>query len=316
MHRRSLFKSAAATIISAGLFSRDNKQSWAQNKTNTGTKKIPQTHFIETKTHASLFYKDWGEGKPIIFIHSWAFNSDMWQYQMNFLTRNGIRCIAYDRRGHGRSSQPGHGYDYDTLADDLAALISNLDLKQVTLVSHSMGAGEIVRYLSRYGANRIARILIISGTTPFILKTLDNPDGVDKKHLDELRAVLSKDAPHYFASGAPRFLGKSLEKISPEMIQWGTNLCVTTSLKALVDCTFAMSETDFRAEMRRITIPTLIIHGDEDFSAPFALTGQRSAQLISGSQLKVYEGAPHGLFLTHMEQLNSDILEFMQIPSV
>ena len=229
---------------------------------------------------------------------------------MNFLTRKGLRCIAYDRRGHGRSSQPGQGYDYDTLADDLAAVISYLDLKQVTLISHSMGAGEIVRYLSRHGTNRIARILIISGTTPFILKTSDNPAGVDKKHFDELRAILSKDAPHFLVSGAPRFLGKALEKISPEMIQWSTNLCFATSVKALIDCTTAMSETDFRDEMRKITIPTLIIHGDEDQSAPLASTGQRTAQLISGSQLKIYECAPHGLFLTHMEQLNNDILEF------
>ena len=304
MHRRNMLKSAAA-VVGAELIA---AESAAASTT------APQTSFIETRDRTQLFYKDWGTGKPVVFVHSWAFNSDMWQYQMNYLAGQDLRCIAYDRRGHGRSSQPGNGYDYGTLADDLAALLKHLDLREVTLVGHSMAGGEIIRYLTRHGSGRISKIVLLAATLPFPLKTADNPHGVDQKLFEQLRAALSKDSPRWFAAGAPGFFGVGVpgNSVSPEMIQWGLSLCQQTSLKAIIECNRALAETDFRAELPKIAVPTLIIHGDADQSAPLPLTGRKTAALIPGSQLKVYEGGPHGLFVTHMDRLTADILEFVR----
>ena len=316
MQRRDVLKSVAFVAANAGLAITSSETAGAVSARTEGpTKNVPQMPFIETHDHTYLFYKDWGGGKPVIFMHGSPVNSDMWQYQMAHLASQGLRCIAYDRRGHGRSSQPGHGYDYDTLADDLAAIIERLDLRGVTLVGHSMSGGEIVRYLTRHGAGRIARTVFVAATTPFPLKTEDNPDGVDKSRFDQARAVMSKDSPRFFASGAPAFFGVGLPKVSvsSEMMQWGVNLCFQTSLKAIIECNRALTETDLRSEMRKITVPTLVIHGDADQSAPIDLTGRKTAQLIPGSQFKVYEGAPHGLFITHMDRLNSDLLAFIKV---
>lgn len=265
--------------------------------------------YVETGDGASLFYKDWGTGKPVVFITGWALNSDGWQYQMIPLAAQGVRCVAYDRRGHGRSSQPGHGYDYDTLADDLLTVIEQLDLREVTLVGHSMASGEIVRYLSRHGAGRVARVALLAPTTPFLLNTKDNPDGVPKEIFDQQRAALCKDYPKYLTDIAPTFFPSDT---SPETAQWVIRLALQCSLKAAIGCMSAFSETDFRSEMRKITVPTLIIHGDKDVSTPIDLTGRKSAQLIPGAQLKVYEGAPHGLMFSHTDRLNADLLAFIK----
>jgi pimeloyl-ACP methyl ester carboxylesterase len=313
MDRRTILKSAASAFIGAGLFTAGGNRMSAVNATKTLTAKIPHTPFIETGDRISLYYKDWGKGKTVVFLHSWALNSDMWQYQMNFLCDQGMRCIAYDRRGHGRSSQPGHGYDYDTLAGDLESLIEQMDLRDITLVGHSMAAGEIVRYLARHGANRVVRIALLSPTTPFLMKTADNPDGVDMSRINESRARLAKDVPKALAAGMPQFLGADQPNttVSDAMIQWNLDMCLLTCLKAMLDCNLAMIQTDFRAEMRKISLPSLVIHGDADRSAPLTITGQKSADLLKGCQLKVYEGAPHGLFITHMERLNQDLLTFI-----
>lgn len=271
--------------------------------------KVLQKPFIETSDRTSLFYKDWGTGKPILFIHGWALNSDMWQYQMLHLASQGLRCIAYDQRGHGRSSDPGQGYDYDRLADDLAAVIEQLNLREVTLVGHSMGGGEVVRYLSRHGNSRIARVVLLASATPFMLKTADNPDGVDKKIFDHMHAMWSRDFPKWLADNARPFF---VPETSPEMVQWGVRMCLQSSLKALIDCNQEVTQTDFRAELRKITVPTLVIHGDADQSTPLELTGRKTARLIQGSRLKVYEGAPHGLFVTHIDRLNRDLLAFIK----
>ena len=277
--------------------------------TTTSTARVLPMPFIQTHDSASLFYKDWGSGKPVVFLSRWTLNSDAWQYQMISLVSHGLRCIAYDRRGHGRSSQPGHGYDYNTLADDLAAVTDQLELCEVTLVAHSMGGGEIVRYLSRHGCSRVARIALLAPTTSFVLQTADNPDGAPKEVFDQQRAALSKDFPKYLTDITPTFFPPDT---SPETVQWVRNLALQCSLKAAIDCIHAFSETDFRAEMHKITVPTLIIHGDAHISTPIDLTGRKSAQLIPGSQLKVYEGAPHGLIFSHMERLNSDLLAFIK----
>src|SRR5215475_1945844 len=305
MHRRNVLKSVAFAAAGAGLGA---AVSAGGQKTEASTANTTRTPFIVTRDGASLFYKDWGKGEPIVFVHSWALNSDMWQYQMIHLAGQGLRCVAYDSRGHGRSSDPGQGYDYDTLADDLAAVIEQLNLREVTLVGHSMGGGEVVRYLSRHGARRITRAVLVAPSTPFILKTADNPDGVDRSVFEQLRATWSKDFPKWLADNARPFF---TPETSPEMIQWGIRMCLQASMKALIDCNRTDTETDFRRELPKITTPTLIIHGNKDVSTPLESTGRKTARLIPGSRLEVYEGAPHGLMFTHMDRFNRDLLAFI-----
>src|SRR5262245_12720708 len=310
MHRRNVLKSVALAATGAGLFTTSGAAvSAGGQKTEASTANTTPTPFIVTRDGASLFHKDWGKGKPVLFVHSWALNSDMWQYQMIHLAGQGLRCVAYDSRGHGRSSDPGQGYDYDTLAGDLAEVIEQLNLREVTLVGHSMGCGVGVRYLSRHGARRVARVALVSPSLPFILRTEDNPDGVDKSVFERLRATWSRDFPKWLADNARPFF---TPETSPEMIQWGVRMCLQASMKALIDCNRADTETDFRAELPKITAPTLIIHGDKDVSTPLELTGRKTARLVPGSQLKVYEGAPHGLMFTHMDRFNRDLLTFIK----
>jgi non-heme chloroperoxidase len=310
MNRRNLLTSAASAAAGAALFAADPEAVWANGTRSADAEgRLLPTPFLETRDHATLFYKDWGAGKPVVFVHSWATNSDLWQYQMIHLCGQGLRCVAYDQRGHGRSSQPGHGYEYDTLSDDLASLLEHLDLREVTLVGHSMGCGEIVRYLSRHGSSRVTRVVLIGTATPFALKTPDNPDGVDRAIFDKIRASWAKDFPKWLGENARPFF---VPETSPEMIRWVIGMCLQASLKALVDCSRAMIETDFRAELPVITVPTLIIHGDADVSQPIEQRGRRTAQLIPGSQFKLYEGAPHGLMFTHMDRLNPDLLAFIK----
>lgn len=309
MHRRNVLKSVASAAAGAGLVAARSSALAEGAKTKPLGANAVRTPFIVTSDGASLFYKDWGAGKPVVFVHSWATNSDLWQYQMIHLADQGLRCVAYDSRGHGRSSDPGRGYDYDTFADDLGAVIEQLKLREVTLVGHSMGCGMVVRYLSRHSDKRVARVALVSPSLPFLLKTEDNPDGVDKSVFERLRAGWSKDFPKWLADNARPFF---TPETSPEMVQWGVRMCLQASLKALIDCNRADTETDFRAELPKITAPTLIIHGDKDMSTPLELTGRKTARLIPGSQLKVYEGAPHGLMFTHMDRFNRDLFAFIK----
>lgn len=315
MYRRNLLKSIITGVAGAGLARARGLFVGAEdNRPSRSRGKHSQTAFIEMADGTNLFYRDWGKGKPVVFVTGWAVSSEMWEYQMAYLSGQGLRCVAYDRRGHGRSGQPGYGYDYDTLADDLAKVIVELDLREVTLVGHSMGGGEIVRYLSRHGAGYVSRIVLVASITPFLLKTADNPEGVDASYFEGLRKALAKDRPRWLAEAAPAFFGAGLPScsVSPEMMQWGVMMCLQSSLKATIDACRSFAETDFRAEMRKITVPALIIHGDKDNGAALDLTGRKSANLIPRSQLKVYEGAPHGLFITHMDRLNADLLAFIQ----
>lgn len=273
--------------------------------------------FFETSDGTRLFYREWGTGTSVVFVSSWAFSSPMWEYQMAPLSDQGLRCIAYDRRGHGHSDDPGRGYDFDTLADDLATLIERLDLRNVTLVGHSMGCGEIVRYLARHGESRVTRIALISPTTPFLMQTEDNPQGAPKAYLDAHIARISADRPLYMTSGAIKFFGlgsawPGSEVLSSEMVQWALRLILESSPHATIACRRATNETDFRPDLRALKVPTLIIHGDNDQSAPLELCGRRTAQAIQGSQFNIYEGAAHGLFLTEKEHLNNDLLAFIQ----
>jgi non-heme chloroperoxidase len=312
MNRRTLLKSLMLAAAGAGLSSGRALDAHAEE---VKTPKIPMIRkaadfkgsFISANDGTPLFYRDWGAGKPMVFLSSWAMNSDMWQYQITPMLSAGFRCVAYDRRGHGRSGQPAHGYDYDTLADDLAAVAESLDLQRMVLVGHSMAPGEIVRYLTRHGAARVERIVMLAPTTPFILKTADNPGGVARAVFDQVRALWLKDYPKWLADNARGFV---IPETSPALINWAMSLMMQPPLKVLLDCNDSIIETDFRGELPKVGVPTLIIHGDKDLSAPLELTGRRTAALISGAQIKIYEGAPHGLMFTHIERLNHDLIEF------
>jgi non-heme chloroperoxidase len=264
--------------------------------------------YIQTSDRTTLFYKDWGSGEPVVvFVHGWPLHSDMWQYQMIHLANAGLRVIAYDQRGCGRSTDPGDGYDFDTLADDLASVIEQLRLRRVVMVGHSIGAGQIVRYLSRHGSDRVARILLLSASLPFIEQTADNPDGVDPEHLEHLRTLIRTDTPKWLGNASKLFFTPDT---SPEMVQWGIRMCTENSIWALTQTNHTDVETDFRAELPKIRVPTLVIHGDDDHTCTLETTGRRVAQLIPGADLKVYNGARHGLFLTHMTAFNDDLLKF------
>lgn len=280
------------------------------NKKNAIT---PITNRVITEDGTSLFYKDWGEGETIIFLHSWGVNSDIWQYQMQHLANSGFRCIAYDRRGHGRSDQPWNGYDYNTLASDLNTVIEQLKLDNITLVSHSMAGGEIIRYLSIFGQKTVSRIILTSPNLPFMLNTVDNPDGVDQTVIDTFHKYLQSDINATITAGVNSFFGNT-PSVSNDMIEWGISLFNQTSLRALIECNRSNMQTDFRKELSEIRLPTLIIHGDADVSAPLALTAERCSKLISNSILKIYNEAPHGIILTHKETIAKDIFSFITNP--
>ncbi|MBJ9974620.1 alpha/beta hydrolase [Pseudomonas sp. S75] len=267
---------------------------------------------LVTRDGTAIYYKDWGTGKPVLFSHGWPLDADMWDGQMEFLASRGYRAIAFDRRGFGRSSQPWEGYDYDTLADDLAQLIEHLDLHDVTLVGFSMGGGDVTRYIARHGSARVAGLALLGSVTPLFIKTADNPDGVDKSVFDGIREGLRADRPQFLIDFAQQFYGINHGQKVSEGVQAQTlNIALLASLKATLDCVTAFSETDFRADMARIDVPTLIIHGDDDQVVPFQSTGKKAAEMIDGAQLKVYPGAPHGFVVTHARQLSDDLLAFL-----
>jgi non-heme chloroperoxidase len=265
--------------------------------------------YLETRDGQQLFFKDWGAGTPIVFLAAWALPSDMWDYQMTPLSEQGFRCIAYDRRGHGRSSHAGRGYDYDTLADDLATVLDALDLRGVTLVGMSMAAGEMVRYVTRHTARRIARLMFVAAdATPIRMQTADNPGGIPVERADAFRRqILLRDYPNWMEENRQPFF---VPETSRQMQEWVRSMMLRTSMKALIECSRSVMTTDFRAELPRITVPALLVHGDKDVSAPIDVTGRPTATLIPGARLELYAGAPHGLFLTHMERLTNDIRAF------
>jgi non-heme chloroperoxidase len=270
--------------------------------------------FVQTDDGVSLFVRDWGEGEPVVFCAAWALSSIAWQYQMIAVIDIGRRAVAYDRRGHGRSDDPGRGNDYDTLADDLARVLERLDLRDVTLIAHSMGSGEAVRYLSRHGGGRVTRLVLLAPTTPFVLKTPDNPDGVDGTFFAERRDEWRRDFGRWIFENEAAYFGDGLPgcDVSSLLRDWTKADMLATTLQAVIEFQHSAVETDFRAELSGISVPTLIVQGDADASAPLPLTGARTAELISGCRLLVYENAPHGLYLTHRERLNADLLAFIE----
>lgn len=269
--------------------------------------------FVETADDVSLFYRDWGVGEPVVFCAAWALSSVALQYQMISALDSGRRVVAYDRRGHGRSDDPGWGYDYDTLADDLACVIDRLELRGVTVVAHSMASGEAVRYLTRHGDSTVARLVLLAPTTPFLLKTHDNPQGVDGHFFADRRGEWRRDFARWITENEGPYFGDGLPSCiaSPLLREWTKADMLATSLQAVIEFQESAAQTDFREELSRLAVPTLVIQGDADASAPLPLTGLRTAELVPNCRLIVYEHAPHGLYLTHRERVNRDLVSFM-----
>ena len=269
--------------------------------------------YVTTADGTELFYNDWGSGKPVVLIHGWPVNSQMWEYQAPVLASNGLRVVAYDRRGFGKSGQPWSGYDYDTMADDLHSLMTELDLRGVTLVGYSMGGGEVARYLSRHGRERVAKAVLLSAVTPFLLQTPDHPGGAPQSVFDKMLDGLAQDRPSFLASFGKQFFGAGLLNfsISTEILEWSLWMAMQASPKATSDCVRAFSATDFRPDMAAFKLPTLVIHGTSDSTVPIDIAGREAARMIPGAELVEYEGASHATFYDSKDRVNADLLRFI-----
>jgi non-heme chloroperoxidase len=268
----------------------------------------------ENSETTELYYKDWGKGQAIVFSHGWPLSADAWEDQMLFLSEHGYRCIAHDRRGHGRSSQPWHGNDMDTYADDLAKLVAALDLKDVIHIGHSTGGGEVARYIGRHGTNRVAKAVLIAAVPPIMLKTSKNPEGLAIEKFDEIRANVHADRSEFFKELSGPFYGanRSNANVSQGLRDSFWLQGMQAGLKNVYDCVKAFSETDFTEDLKKFDIPTLIIHGDDDQIVPIADSALLAAKIIKNAKLKIYPGAPHGLCSTHKDQVNADLLDFLK----
>ena len=267
---------------------------------------------ITTKDGARIFYKDWGTGQPVVFSHGWPLNADAWDDQLYLFAANGYRAIAHDRRGHGRSTQTSYGNDMDTYADDLAALVSELDLKDVIHIGHSTGGGEVARYIGRHGTKRVAKAILVDAVTPGLLKTVKNPDGIPIEEFDKIRAAIKADRAQFWRDFGILFYSanRSGSTVSQGVRDAFWLLCMQAGLPAAYDCVEAFSETDFTEDLKKFDIPTLFIHGDDDQVVPVTITAVRAAKMIKDATLKIYKGAPHGLMATNKEQFHSDLLQF------
>ena len=267
---------------------------------------------ITTKDGAQIFYKDWGSGQPIVFSHGWPLNADAWDEQLYFFSSNGFRAIAHDRRGHGRSTQTRNGNNMDTYADDLATLTKELDLKNAIHVGHSTGGGEVAHYIGRHGSKRVAKAVLVDAVPPLMVKGKDNPDGMPIEIFDAIRTGVLNDRSQYYKDFAIPFYGANRPgaKISQGILDAFWLLSMQTGFAAAYECIKAFSETDFREDLKKIDVPTLVMHGDDDQIVPLNVAGAKSAKLIKGAILKIYKGAPHGLMSTIQEQFNADLLEF------
>jgi non-heme chloroperoxidase len=269
---------------------------------------------ITTKDGTQIYYKDWGSGQPVVFSHGWPLSADAWEDQMVFLAARGYRCITHDRRGHGRSSQPWNGNDMDTYADDLAALVEALGLKDAVHVGHSTGGGEVARYIGRHGTTRAAKAVLISAVPPLMLKTAANPGGLPMEAFDQIRAGVSADRSQYFRDLSAPFYGANREgaQVSQGLRDSFWLQGMQAGLKGVFDCIKAFSETDFTEDLKKFKLRTLIIHGDDDQIVPIGASALISSKIIEGAQLKIYPGAPHGLCSILKDQVSAELLEFLK----
>ncbi len=269
---------------------------------------------IITDDGTTIYYKDWGSGPPVVFSHGWPLDADAWEGQMVYLASNGYRCIAHDRRGHGRSSQPWTGNEMDTYADDMAKLIETLDLNGITLIGHSTGGGEVARYIGRRGTMHVARVVLMGSVTPQMLKTAANPGGLPIEAFDKIRAGVAADRSQFFKDLTTPFYGANRPgvKVSQGVRDAFWFQGMQGGLKNELDCIEAFSETDFTEDLEKFDVPTLIIHGDDDQIVPIEASALRTSKLIKDATLKIYAGAPHGIADTHKDQLNADLLAFLK----
>lgn len=269
--------------------------------------------YAETRDGTRLYVKDWGSGRPVVLVHGWPLNADMWEYQAVRLAEAGYRVIAYDRRGFGRSEQPFSGYDYDSFADDLDTVMSAMGVADATLVGFSMGGGEVARYMSRHGGRGIVKAALVGAITPYLLKTDDNPDGVDQDVARQIIDGLREDRPAFLADFGKMFYGVGLisRPVSQHLLDWTLMLALQASPKATIDCVAAFATTDFREDMAAFNVPTLIIHGTSDQIVPIDATGRVAARSVRLARLNEYDGAPHGLFITEKERLSEDLRKFV-----
>jgi non-heme chloroperoxidase len=269
--------------------------------------------YIKTKDGSELYFKEWGTGRPVILMHGWPLSADSWDDQAMAIAEAGYRVIAYDRRGFGRSSQPWSGYEYDTLSDDLASVIEQSVARDATIVDFSMGGGEVARYMSRHFAKDVVQAVLVSSVVPFMLKTADNPTGINQSVFDSMAVAIKQDRARFFTGFFKDFYSgdSSSNPVSQEVLEWSRSVAMQAGLNATLGCANAFATTDFRSDLAAFTVPTLIIHGTADQTVPIDASSRVTAKLIANSHLIEYDGAPHGLLATHGPRLSKDLIEFL-----